>query len=47
MTAAQANQARDAINAMNPPIAVPSAVSAGNPITAQFINGLANSLNSL
>jgi hypothetical protein len=47
MTATQANQARDAINAMNPPIAVPSAVSSNSPITAQFINGLANSLNSL
>jgi hypothetical protein len=47
MTAAQANQAINAIKAMNPSVATPSAVSSNSPITAQFINGLANSLNSL
>ena len=47
MMAAQANEAIDAISAMNPSVAVPSAVTSNSPITAQFINGLANSLNSL
>jgi fructose-1-phosphate kinase PfkB-like protein len=47
MTATQANQAVNAIKAMNPSVATPSTVGSGSPITAAFINGLANSLNSL
>ena len=47
MMAAQANEAINAISAMSPSVAVPSAVTSNSPITAQFINGLANSLNSL
>lgn len=47
MTAAQVNAARTAISAMSPPTSVPSAVSQGQAITAAFINGLSNSLNSI
>ena len=47
MKANQANEAINAIKAMNPPTAVPSTVSSGSSITAAFINGLANSLNSI
>ena len=47
MMASQANEAVNAIKAMNPSVATPSTVTSNSPITAQFINGLANSLNSL
>lgn len=47
MTTTQANAALYLINALNPPTAVPDRVSAGNGITAAFINGLKNSLNSI
>lgn len=47
MLASQVNDARDAINLMSPPIAVPSAISSGDKITAAFIVGLKNSLNSI
>ena len=47
MTAAQVNSARTAINAMSPSVAVPAAVNQGQAITAAFINGLSNSLNSI
>ena len=47
MTTTQANGARYLINALNPSTAVPNAVSQGDPITAAFINGLKNSLNSI
>ena len=38
---------RQVIAGMNPPIAVPSAIGSGGKITAAFINGLKNSLNSI
>ena len=47
MTATQANSARYLINQLSPPTSVPSAVSSGSTITAAFINGLKNSLNSI
>lgn len=47
MTTTQANAARYLINQLDPPTSVPSSVSAGSPITAAFINGLKNSLNSI
>lgn len=48
MMAAQANGARLLINQLNPPTAAPAAVMAGSSgITAAFINGLKNSLNSI
>lgn len=47
MTSTQANGARYLINQLNPPTSVPTAVSTGDIITAAFINGLKNSLNSI
>lgn len=47
MTATQVNAARYLINQLSPPTAVPAAVSSGSTITAAFINGLKNSLNSI
>ena len=38
---------RQVIDTMNPPTAVPSAISSGSKITAAFINGLKNALNSI
>ena len=38
---------RQVIAGMNPPIAVPPAIVSGGKITAAFINGLKNSLNSI
>ena len=47
MTSTQANGARYLVNQLSPPTSVPSAVSSGSLITAAFINGLKNSLNSI
>ena len=47
MLASQANAARYLINQLSPPTSVPSQVSSGSDITAAFINGLKNSLNSI
>ena len=47
MTATQANGARYLINQLSPPTSVPASVSSGTAITAVFINGLKNSLNSI
>ena len=47
MTATQANGARYLINQLSPPTSVPASVSSGTAITAAFINGLKNSLNSM
>lgn len=47
MLATQANEAVSAISAMNPPIAAPNLVSSNDPVIAQFIIELTNSLNSL
>ena len=47
MTATQANGARYLINQLSPPTSVPASVSSGTAITAAFINGLKNSLNSI
>lgn len=47
MLASQASEARNAINAMSPPTAVPNDVSSGSIITANFINGITASLNSI
>ena len=47
MTATQANGARYLINQLSPPTSVPATVSSGTAITAAFINGLKNSLNSI
>lgn len=47
MTASQASYCVKLMTPLYPSVAVPSAPSANNPITATFINGLADSLNSL
>lgn len=47
MLASQANSVRSLVNQLSPPTQVPSAVNSGNPITASFVNGLKNSLNSI
>lgn len=47
MTTTQANGARYLIAQLSPPTSVPSSVSSGDRITAAFINGLKNSLNSI
>lgn len=47
MKASQANAARNLINQLSPKTAVPNAVSSGGSITAAFINGLKDSLNSV
>ena len=47
MTATQANSARYLISQLSPPTSVPASVSSGTVITAAFINGLKNSLNSI
>ena len=48
MTATQANGARYLISQLSPPTSVPASVSSGTSvITAAFINGLKNSLNSI
>ena len=47
MTATQADGARYLISQLSPPTSVPASVSSGTVITAAFINGLKNSLNSI
>lgn len=47
MTITQANGARYLIDQLSPPTPVPAKVSSGSVITASFINGLKNSLNSI
>ena len=47
MTETQANGARYLISQLSPPTSVPASVSSGTVITAAFINGLKNSLNSI
>lgn len=47
MTTTQANAARYLIDQLDPPTSVPDRVSSGGRITAAFINGLKNSLNSI
>jgi hypothetical protein len=47
MLASQANEARTAIAAMYPGTSPPAAVTAGRGITADFILGLSNALNSI
>ena len=47
MMESQANAARTLISSLSPPTSPPSAVSAGDTITAAFMNGLKNSLNSI
>lgn len=47
MTASQASYCVRLMTPLYPPVDIPSAPSANNPITAAFINGLADSLNSL
>jgi hypothetical protein len=47
MTATQANGARWLIAQLSPPVSVPSAISSGGTITAAFVNGLKDSLNSI
>lgn len=47
MMASQANAARTLISKLSPPTALPSTVSSGSIITAAFMNGLKNSLNSI
>jgi hypothetical protein len=47
MLAETVDYARQLIAVMNPPTALPSAIRSGGKITAAFINGLKNSLNSI
>lgn len=47
MTSTQANGARFLVNQLNPPTKVPASVSSGSVVTASFINGLKDSLNSI
>ena len=47
MLASQANDARTMISLFDPTVELPAEVSPGSKITAAFINGLANSLNSV
>ena len=47
MLASQANDARTMISLLEPTVELPAEVSSGSKITAAFINGLANSLNSV
>lgn len=47
MRASQANAARSLVNQLSPRVGVPYAVSAGDAITASFINGLKDALNSV
>lgn len=47
MLASQANAARMLISRLSPRTSVPSEVSSGDPITASFMNGLKNALNSI
>lgn len=47
MEADTVDLARQLIAAMNPPTALPSAIRSGGKITAAYINGLKNSLNSI
>lgn len=47
MLASQANDARTMISLLGPTVELPAEVSSGSKITAAFINGLANSLNSV
>lgn len=47
VTASIVNQARTAIAQMVPPSSVPSPASSGGEMTASFLNGLMNSLNSI
>ena len=47
MTAEKVDYARQLIAVMSPPVALPAAISKGGRITAAYINGLKNSLNSI
>lgn len=47
MMASQARAVRSLIAQLNPPVSIPSDVSPGSSITAAFINGLKDSLNSI
>ena len=47
MTATQVNSARYLISQLSIQTALPSAVSSGTVITAAFVNGLKDSLNSI
>lgn len=47
MYAGETDYARQLINEMDPPTSVPSAISSGRNMTAAYINGLKNSLNSI
>jgi hypothetical protein len=47
MEADDVDKVRQLIDALNPPIDVPNAISSGRRITAAFINGLKDSLNSI
>ena len=47
MLASQANDARTMISLLEPTVELPAEISSGSKITAAFINGLANSLNSV
>lgn len=47
MTTTQANGARYLIDQLDPPISVPDKVSPGEKVTAEFIGGLRDSLNSI
>lgn len=47
MLAEDVDYARQLIAVMNPPTALPSAIRSGGKITAAYINGLKNSLNSI
>lgn len=47
MTAEKVDYARQIIAVMNPPVALPAAIGEGGRITAAYINGLKNSLNSI
>ena len=47
MLASQANDARTMISLLEPTVELPAEISSESMITAEFINGLANSLNSV
>lgn len=47
MRAEEVEWARQLISAMDPPVALPASIRAGGKITAAYINGLKNSLNSI
>ena len=47
MIAEEVDVARQLIEVMHPPTALPAAIESGDKITAAYINGLKNSLNSI